>query len=175
MVTGQEARTQIRGAVVRIVRSAAGVLLFASFVLGGCRVPTGDNHSAGESSEVIIFAAASLTEVFEEAVESLSKGGYSADVVFNFAGSQQLAGQLREGAPAGVFASADESRMQSAVDSGRVDPSNVRTFACNRLAVAYVRRGLRGGSRPRGYGCPYATHPGATGPGRSSSVPRPFL
>lgn len=88
---------------------------------------------------VTIFAAASLTEVFQQTARSFSESGYSSNVVFNFAGSQQLTSQLREGAHADIFAPADQTQMQAAIVSGRVEKTNVKTFACNRLIIGYAK------------------------------------
>ena len=68
------------------------------------------------------------------------RAAIAVDVVFNFAGSQHLAGQLREGASADIFASADEAQMQAAIDVGRVEKTSVTTFACNRLMIGFGRR-----------------------------------
>jgi molybdate transport system substrate-binding protein len=57
------------------------------------------------------------------------------EVVFNFAGSQQLAAQIIEGAPADVFASANHEQMSRVVASARV-AVEPRTFARNALAIA---------------------------------------
>ena len=57
------------------------------------------------------------------------------DVVFNFAGSQQLAQQLGQGAPADLFASANSAQMQAAIDVGRIISGTQQTFAGNRLVV----------------------------------------
>jgi molybdate transport system substrate-binding protein len=56
-------------------------------------------------------------------------------VQFNFAGSSTLVTQIIEGAPAGVFASADEASMQKLADAGGLG-SAARVFATNRLAIA---------------------------------------
>jgi molybdate transport system substrate-binding protein len=57
-----------------------------------------------------------------------------SDVVFNFAGSSDLAAQLAEGAPADVFASANTRQMQVAQDAGRIG-GKARTFVKNRLVL----------------------------------------
>lgn len=88
-----------------------------------------------EKQTLTVLAAASLTESFTEigtAFESLHPG---VAVSFNFAGSQQLAQQLDQGAPADVFASASAKYMQQEVDSGRVIADAAQVFARNRLVV----------------------------------------
>ena len=118
---------------------AATAFLLGSLLLNGCRGPSVDKASSSQAAEVTVFAAASLTDVFQQAARSYSDSGHTGNVVFNFAGSQQLAGQLREGARADIFASADEAQMQAAIDAGRVEKRDVKTFACNRLVLGYGR------------------------------------
>ena len=81
-----------------------------------------------------VFAAASLSDAFAELgrIVELSRPGLS--VRFNFAGSQQLVAQLELGAPADVFASADERWMRRAAERGLVAGEPV-VFARNRLVV----------------------------------------
>ena len=118
---------------------AAAALLLSHLLLGGCRGPSVDRASSSEKDVVTIFAAASLTNVFQQAARSFGESGHTGNVVFNFAGSQQLAGQLREGARADIFASANEAQMQAAIEAGRVEKGSVKTFACNRLLIGYGR------------------------------------
>lgn len=91
-----------------------------------------------EQRELVVFAAASLTEAFAEIGEAFGAQNDIA-VVFNFAGSQTLAGQLASGAPADVFASANDRQMQAAIDAGRIQPSAARAFAANRLVIVTPR------------------------------------
>lgn len=71
-----------------------------------------------------MFAAASLTEVFE---------GLDRTAVFNFAGSDELATQIREGARADVFAAASPKFPTELFGEGLVEEPQV--FATNRLVV----------------------------------------
>jgi len=88
---------------------------------------------AGERPrEFKVAAAMSLKEVFT-ALEAGFEAKHGVDVVFNFAGSQILAGQIAEGAPVDVFAAADETQMQRAIATGRVTRAEV--FARNRLVL----------------------------------------
>ena len=84
-----------------------------------------------------VLAAASLTEPFTELGKQFETQHPDSKVEFSFAGSQQLAQQLAEGAPADVFASANQKQMTAAVDSGRVEENSIESFAQNRLVVIY--------------------------------------
>lgn len=73
--------------------------------------------------EVIVFAASSLTDAFKEAGTRFRELNPKARVTFNFAASSALATQIKEGAPADVFASADSAQMKVVTGRGNaVDP-----------------------------------------------------
>jgi molybdate transport system substrate-binding protein len=82
---------------------------------------------------VVVFAASSLKEAFEELGSNLEKQG--VEVEYNLGGSQALAAQLAQGARADVFASADLRNMQSAIDAGVIVSGTQRVLATNRLVV----------------------------------------
>jgi molybdate transport system substrate-binding protein len=84
-----------------------------------------------------VFAAASLTGAFTEIGRAFEAANPGVTVAFNFAGSNQLATQIGEGAPADVFASANAAQMDAAVASGRIDAGAPAIFATNRLVVVY--------------------------------------
>ena len=86
------------------------------------------------AGEVIIFAAASLTNVFTAIEADLEAANPGLDLIFNFAGSQALVTQLSEGAPADVFASADNPKMNAAIEAGVISGEPAE-FARNRLAI----------------------------------------
>lgn len=90
-----------------------------------------------EPAELNVFAAASLTDAFNEMAQTFSAEHPGVNLTFNFAGSQQLAQQLGQGAPADVFASANRSQMNVAIEGGRVVSGTAETFVRNRLAVIY--------------------------------------
>ena len=92
---------------------------------------TGDRKLAGS---LTVFAAASLTDVFPGLGERLEEQHPGLEVQFTFAGSSGLAAQLLQGAPADVFASADESQMARVVDADLAE--DPQTFAQNVLMVA---------------------------------------
>ena len=92
---------------------------------------------APASGTLTVFAAASLTEAFTEIGQQLETDHPGVKVAFNFAGSQALAAQLGEGAPADVFASANTKEMTNAITAGRVADGSQKTFAHNKLVVVY--------------------------------------
>jgi molybdate transport system substrate-binding protein len=83
---------------------------------------------------VTVFAAASLAESFRQLGHAFEQQHPGAAVRFSFAGSQQLALQMEQGAPADVFASADQRWMDYAKDKGLVE-GQAPVFARNRLVV----------------------------------------
>lgn len=90
---------------------------------------------AQDQQSLTIFAASSLTDAFEEIAASFTAGFPNAEIVFNFASSSTLATQLAEGAPADIFASANEKQMDVAIESGRIqEPAQI--FARNQLVIA---------------------------------------
>lgn len=87
-----------------------------------------------ERRTLVIFAASSLTEAFEEIGGSFEAANPGVEILFNFGGSSTLAAQLSEGAPGDVFASANTRQMRVVQQSGRVE-GEPRTFARNRLVL----------------------------------------
>lgn len=99
--------------------------------------PTAQPAAAATTVEgtLSVFAAASLTDAFEELATAFEAANPGVAVLYNFAGSQQLAAQINEGAPADVFASANRAQMQAAIDGGRIAGGSEQTFVRNRLVV----------------------------------------
>jgi molybdate transport system substrate-binding protein len=81
---------------------------------------------------VTVFAAASLTDAFRTIGKDFEAEHPGATVELSFAGSSTLARQIVEGAPADVFASADEENMQKVAGDVAGTP---QPFARNRLAI----------------------------------------
>ncbi len=86
-----------------------------------------------------VLAAASLTESFTELGKMFEAQNPGVTVSYSFAGSQQLAQQLGQGAEADVFASANNKQMTAVVDAGRVDKDAPQVFVKNRLVVIYPK------------------------------------
>jgi molybdate transport system substrate-binding protein len=96
----------------------------------------GDADVAGEvAGELIVFAAASLTDAFDGLSEAFVDANPDVEVVFNHAGSQTLASQIIEGAPTDVFASADTRQMDAVADEGDL-AGEPEIFTSNVLEIA---------------------------------------
>jgi molybdate transport system substrate-binding protein len=100
---------------------ALGVVLIAA-------VPQLAEPGSSAPPRLNVYAASSLTEVFRRV---------DWRPAYNFAGSNQLALQIRQGAPADVFASAAPSFTQELFRERRVE--RPRTFATNTLVLAIPR------------------------------------
>lgn len=87
-----------------------------------------------QARPITVFAAASLSAAFGDLGARYEAAHPDRKVVFNFAGSQQLAAQLDQGAKAEVFASADQRWMDHARDAGQLIGTSI-IFVHNRLVV----------------------------------------
>ncbi len=92
-----------------------------------------------EPKTLTVLAAASLTESFTEIGALFESQNPGVTVVFSFAGSQQLAQQIGQGAEADVFASASKKYMDAVVETNHIEKENAKTFVKNRLVVVYPR------------------------------------
>jgi molybdate transport system substrate-binding protein len=88
----------------------------------------------GASGEATIFAAASLTEAFTRLGDEFMAGNPEATLTFSFASSSDLAGQITQGGPADVYASADTANMAKVTDAGAATGEPV-VFATNRAEI----------------------------------------
>lgn len=114
------------------MRSALVLALGA--VLAACGSAHIGPDPATGGGEVTVFAAAALTDVLDElAAEFAADGG--GRVVLNLAGSQTLATQILEGAPADLFLSSDTVQMDRVDAAGRLADTPV-VVATNTLAIA---------------------------------------
>ena len=82
-----------------------------------------------------VFAASSLKSAFTKIGNQFTALHHNVTFSFDFAGSDTLATQITQGAPADVFASANNTQMNVAVKGGEIDSSSVQVFAHNRLVV----------------------------------------
>lgn len=122
------------------MRSWVAGLVAGGLLLSGC-AGNGSSRS-GESTApeppqqatVLVSAAASLTDVFSALEQPFEQANPGADLQFNFGSSSDLAQQIVNGAPADVFASANETQLKVVSDAGLTDgPGQI--FATNVLTI----------------------------------------
>lgn len=99
-----------------------------------CGVCACCGDAAETPARLRVFAASSLTEVFEALGEAFEASRPGVRVELHCAGTPQLVFQIREGAQADLFASADLEQMQAVVAAGET-LGVPEVFATNRLAV----------------------------------------
>jgi len=80
-----------------------------------------------------VLAASSLTDAFGELASVFEEQNPGTKVSMSFGGSSELLAQIEQGAPADVFASADEGKMDAALEEGLVTEPQI--FARNRPIV----------------------------------------
>jgi len=119
--------------------ASAAVLAAAAVALAGCSAasagaPPPTRSDTKVTGTVTVFAAASLTKTFTALGTAYEAAHPGAEVTFSFAGSSDLVSQLTAGAPADVFASADQANMRKAV-AGEVIEGSPVDFATNVLAI----------------------------------------
>jgi molybdate transport system substrate-binding protein len=90
--------------------------------------------AAAVMGDITVFAAASLTAAFTEVGQAFTAKYPDAKATFSFDASSALVTQITQGAPADVFASADEANMKKLTDAS-VNGSDPVIFATNLLEI----------------------------------------
>ena len=107
----------------RWMRKAAVV---AALVLAG---------GAAQAQDIVVSAAASLTNAFQAVGAAFEKAHPGTKVTFNFAASGPLLAQIQQGAPVDVFASADQETMNRAATAKLLAEGTRADFAKNTLVL----------------------------------------
>ncbi|MBD5830955.1 molybdate ABC transporter substrate-binding protein [Janibacter melonis] len=113
-----------------MTRPGLAALAVAALGLSACSSGDAD----GGSSELTVFAAASLQRPLEQIADDFEADHPGVTVRFSFAGSSDLAAQLVDGAPADVLATADERTMGTVEEAGLLAGSP-QAFATNSMTV----------------------------------------
>jgi molybdate transport system substrate-binding protein len=93
--------------------------------------------TAASVANLTVLAAASLSESFKELGTAFEAKHSGTKVTFSFDASSGLATQANNGAPADVFASADQANMKKVTDAGNA--TGPRVFAHNKLAIIVAK------------------------------------
>lgn len=112
-------------AASRVARGLATLLLAAA-----CAAT-----STSAQDELLVSAAASLTEAFHDIELAFEAAHPGVEVILNLASSSALREQILEGAPAEVYASANLANMEQVESAGEL-LGEPQTFARNRLQIA---------------------------------------
>src|SRR2546423_9168327 len=107
------------------------IWLTCALLAAACTAP---RPSAPASGEVVVFAASSLTDAFQDMAPGFQQAHPGEKLTFNFGASSQLATQLGQGARADVFASADQTQMDNAKKANAIAGDD-RALAGNRLVL----------------------------------------
>lgn len=91
--------------------------------------------SSALAEELTVSAAASLTNAFTELKGDFEKTHPGTSIFTNFAASTPLLRQIREGAPADVFASADQATMNKAQAEKLIEPAGRKDFVSNSVVL----------------------------------------
>lgn len=95
---------------------------------------------AVRAADVAVFAAASLTDAFKE-IAKIYEPASGDKLVFNFGASSLLARQIKEGAPADLFFSADEAKMDELTKAGLIETGTRVSLLSNTLVIVVAKDG----------------------------------
>jgi molybdate transport system substrate-binding protein len=120
------------------------VVLAAFLLVVGCGGQSGGANATSTPSQttLTVFAASSLKPAFDK-VGARLQATKNVVPTFNYAGTQTLTGQLQQGAPGDVFASADTAHMTTLQNAGLVSGS-AKIFAHNSLEIAVSKGNPKG-------------------------------
>lgn len=111
-------------------------MIFLCLLMCGMLVP-----QARAQEEMVVSGAASLTNAFTELKALFENRHPGLKLHMNFAASNPLLRQMKEGAPVDVFASADQATMDKAAEAGVIHPETRRYFARNGLVLIVPKGG----------------------------------
>jgi molybdate transport system substrate-binding protein len=121
--------------ISRRLRVFGGTLVLTSVLVSACGDDSSSGADGGDDTTLTVFAAASLTKTFTTLGKQFESQHAGVRVDFSFGGSSDLVSQIQQGAPADVFASADEANMDK-VTGDDLQAGEPVDFASNTLEIA---------------------------------------
>ena len=117
---------------------AAAVAALFALSLAGCGTPAASAstaETAGQPVELVVFAAASLTETLTQIADTYEAAHPGVTLTFNFDSSGTLKTQVEEGAACDVFLSAAEKQLDQLEELGLVNAATRRDLLENRVTL----------------------------------------
>ena len=112
----------------------AAVTALGLAACGGVATTSSSPTTDTVNGDLTVLAAASLMAAYNQIGQDFMKAHPNAKVTFGFGGSPTLVTQILQGAPADVFAAADQPNMQKLVDGGLAD-GKPAVFTQNKLQI----------------------------------------
>lgn len=118
---------------LKSLAAVAAVAALAPLAACGSSDDNAGAQPSGQSGRTLtVFAAASLESTFDTIGQQFEAANPGVKVTFDYDGSSTLVSQIEQGAPADVFASADEPNMAKLAGTAQ----NPQDFATNVLEIA---------------------------------------
>ncbi len=111
------------------------IILMTLFITIGLPFPATELAVAADQQEIIVSAAISLKNAFEEIGKLFESKYKGVKVSFNFGASGDLVRQIEGGAPVDVFASAAQKDMDEADEKGLIVLNSRVNFAGNSIVL----------------------------------------
>jgi molybdate transport system substrate-binding protein len=115
-----------------------GAVVTALVMSCGLVSACGDDAGGAGDTTLTVFAAASLSKTFIQIGKKFESQHHGVDMELSFGGSSDLVSQIQQGAPADVFASADQANMDKLTGDG-LQAGDPVDFASNTLEIVTLR------------------------------------
>jgi len=120
-------------ATVVIVLGIGAVILFPQ--LRGNRAPASEETGPAKPGDLVVLAAASLTQPMSEAVKAFEASDSTTTIQLSCASSNFLRRQIERGAPADLFISASAQHVEALREKAWVDAEDISALWTTQLVV----------------------------------------
>lgn len=119
-----------------LLLSACGGSAASSQAASASSEAAASSEASGESVQLTVFAAASLTETLNEISEQYKTVAPNVELVFNFDSSGTLKTQIEEGADCDLFLSAAQKQMNALQDENLINTGTRVDLLENKVVLA---------------------------------------